>query len=184
MDDPATDTAAQRVARLLPHLDAFVGFARARVGDPALAADLVQDALTKALEHAHEIRDDERIEAWFYRVLRNTIADLGARRARSPVVDTGVDDLAARDEDRTVACACLSAVIADLDAPQRDAIRLVDLQGVPAAEAAAQLGISEGNLKVRRHRAREQLQRLLTSVCTLCAQHGCLDCQCRRSSPS
>ena len=45
MDEPATDDAAGRVDRLLPHLDAFVAFARKRVGDPALAEDVVQDAL-------------------------------------------------------------------------------------------------------------------------------------------
>jgi DNA-directed RNA polymerase specialized sigma24 family protein len=35
---------------LLQHLDAFVGFARSRTGDPELAADLVQECLMKALK--------------------------------------------------------------------------------------------------------------------------------------
>ena len=178
MDEPATDDASNRIDRLLPHLDAFVGFARKRVGDPALAEDLVQDALVKALAHAHEVRDDERLEAWFYRVLRRTIADLGARRDHT-VGSAPLDELPVREEDHAVACACLNGLIDDLDSGQRDAVRLVDLQGVAAPAAAHLLGITETNLKVRRHRARERLHQMLGEVCRMCAKHGCLDCHCR-----
>jgi len=43
---------------------------------------------------------------------------------------------------------------------------------------AKELGITPNNLKVRRHRARQQLRERLEEVCRTCAKHGCLDCSC------
>lgn len=180
MDVPATESAAGRIARLLPHLDAFVGFARKRVGDPLLAEDLVQDALAKAMIHAYDVRDDERMEAWFYRVLRNLIADLHAKRSRSMPM-RHAETVAADAEGHATACKCLGDLINELEPSYRDAVQLVDIDGLSASEAAQRMGITEANLKVRRHRAREQLREMLSETCRICARHGCLDCHCQRS---
>ena len=61
---------------------AFLAFARTRVRSGADADDLLQQALLKAAERLDKLRDGERLEAWFYRVLRNTIADHHAEWAR------------------------------------------------------------------------------------------------------
>jgi RNA polymerase sigma factor (sigma-70 family) len=178
---PATEGDGGRIDRLLQHLDAFVAFARRRIADPALAEDLVQDALVKALAHVHEVRDDERLDAWFYRILRRMIADLGSRSERGR--NTRLPDQVAPDEDQPAACACLHGLVDDLVAGQRDAVRLVDLEGLPARAAAERLGITETTLKVRRLRARERLHQMLAGVCGICATHGCVDCHCRSPAP-
>ena len=46
----------------------------------------------------------------------------------------------------------------------RQIILMRDLQGLDTAEAAAELGISDGAAKVRLHRARAALKRLLEPV--------------------
>lgn len=53
---------------LLKNLDMFRGFVRARVSDPELAADVVQDSLLKAIKAEDTVRDDENVVAWFYRI--------------------------------------------------------------------------------------------------------------------
>src|SRR5918992_6125834 len=68
-------------AVLLDNINEFVRFSRKRLGDPELAADVVQDSLLKALKAADQIRDEESAKAWFYRILRRTIIDLYRRRA-------------------------------------------------------------------------------------------------------
>ena len=73
-------TAAMSLDPLLQHLDAFVGFARARTGDPELAADLVQECLLKAMKADQVPEDAEGVVTWFYRVLRNAIIDAHRRR--------------------------------------------------------------------------------------------------------
>lgn len=102
---------------LLKELDLFTAFARKRVGDPHLAADLVQESLLKAVKAADRIRDDESITAWFYRILRRTIIDLYRRRdAAQRAIDKLENELReAPDaaEERT-ACKCLESLLATL----------------------------------------------------------------------
>src|SRR5688572_21392611 len=47
-------------AGLLENVNAFVGFARRRLGNAELAADVVQDSLLKALKATDQIRNEER----------------------------------------------------------------------------------------------------------------------------
>lgn len=66
-------------SRLLARLDEFTAFARKRLGDADLAAEAVQESFLKALGHADQLDDEERVVAWFYRILRNVIVDLQRR---------------------------------------------------------------------------------------------------------
>ncbi|HYE05430.1 MAG TPA: RNA polymerase sigma factor [Planctomycetota bacterium] len=170
---------------LLDRLDAFVGFVRKRVGDDDLAADIVQEALAKALAHEDDLRDDDRLVAWFYRILRNTIADVMSRRSHEqrrsvPVSDDG--EFAASDDGMAAVCACLGDAIRILKPEYADVLLAVELGGESTEAAAARLGITANNLKVRRHRAREALREQLQATCRMCATHGCVDCHCRSSS--
>lgn len=180
---PGPGTLARMQPRnpLLDQLDAFVGFVRKRVDDQDLAADIVQEALAKALAHAGDLRDDDRIVAWFYRILRNTIADVQARRSRerqrSVPVDDG-DDLSASAEEMRAVCACLGDAIRTLKPEYAEVLHAVDLGGEEPEATAGRLGITPNNLKVRRHRAREALRERLHDTCRMCAAHGCLDCHC------
>lgn len=165
-----------RIRPLLARLDEFTAFARKRLRDEHLAADVVQDALLKAIDRIGQLADDERVDAWFYRILRNAIADL--HRTRRPAAALA-DDAAAEDEDRRTACACVARLVDDLPPAYASALRRVDLAGESMESAAAAEGISMANLKVRRHRAREELRALVHATCRVCAAHGCLDCHCR-----
>lgn len=166
---------------LLAHLDAFLGFVRRRTGDPELAAEVVQEALARALAKQEALRDDERLLPWFWRILRNTLADAMTRRGRSLPLS---EDLAgAPAEERAAACACLAPALAGLPQRQRAALERVDLAGEDPAAVAADLGIADGNLAVIRHRARAALRQHLDAICRTCATHGCRDCDCADSTP-
>jgi RNA polymerase sigma factor (sigma-70 family) len=167
-----------RAAPLLQRLDEFTAFARKRLRDEHLAADAVQDALARALDRIGQLADDERVDAWFYRILRNIIADLHRARAARPADAAIAEEPAAEAEDRREACACVVRLIADLPPAYAAALRRVDLDGASMDDAAAAEGISVANLKVRRHRAREALRELVHATCTVCAAHGCIDCHC------
>ncbi|MCC6669501.1 MAG: RNA polymerase sigma factor [Planctomycetes bacterium] len=183
-ESPCGATMTQRSERLLENLTAFVAFARRRVGDPELAADAVQEALLKALAHADSVRDEERLVAWFYRILRNTLADLIERRGRERVrsaPDVPEDDLAAPAETLAAVCACLGTAIDALPGAQAELLRAVDLGGEETAAAARRLGITPNNLKVRRHRARQALHKSLLQTCKVCATHGCIECECGKA---
>ncbi len=166
---------------LLKELQTFTAFARSRVGDPHLAADLVQDSLLKAVKSADQLRDDENVTAWFYRILRRTIIDLYRRRSSAQrAIDRleGELNLPPDVEEERVTCACVNALIPTLKPDYADLIRQLDLEGRAPEQVATATGLTANNLRVRHHRARQQLRERLEQACHLCAKHGCLDCTC------
>jgi RNA polymerase sigma-70 factor (ECF subfamily) len=161
---------------LLEHLDAFVGFVRRRTGDPELSAEVVQEALSKALAKQDDLRDPDRLLPWFWRILRNTLSDALAARERNSAL---ADDVAVMpEEDQREACRCIHDALRLLPERQRQAIERIDLAGQEPVSVARALGMSEGNLKVIRHRARAALHDHLMAICRTCAKHGCIDCHC------
>jgi RNA polymerase sigma-70 factor (ECF subfamily) len=166
---------------LLANLQTFVAFARSRVGDAHLAEDVVQDSLLKAFKSAEQLRENDNVTAWFYRILRRSIIDLYRRRA---VKQTALERLereldAPPDlEETRVACGCVETLIPTLKPEYADLIRRLDLNGETADAVAAALDLNANNLRVRHHRARQQLRERLEQTCRMCAKHGCLDCTC------
>jgi len=59
----------------------FLGYIRKRISDSDLAEDILQDCLLKAIRSAPEIKDEESLVRWFYRILQNAIIDAYRRRA-------------------------------------------------------------------------------------------------------
>ncbi len=167
--------------QLLKELETFTAFARSRVGDSHMAADVVQESLLKAVKSADQLRDDESVTAWFYRILRRTIIDLYRRRATSQAaLDRLEQELAAPpdSEAEKAACACVNALIPALKPDYAELIRRLDLGDKSLEAVAGELGVTANNLRVRHHRARQQLRARLEQTCRMCAKHGCLDCTC------
>lgn len=171
--------------QLLGSLNEFLAFARGRLGDPELAADVVQDSLLKAIKHAGDLRDHENAKAWFYRILRRTIADLCRRRdtQRRVIEAVGNEPEATPDPaEEQFVCACFQRLLPALKPEYGEVLLQIDLGGADPATLAASLGVSRNNLTVRLHRARKQLKERLEQTCGLCATHGCLDCHCGEST--
>jgi RNA polymerase sigma-70 factor (ECF subfamily) len=170
--------------RIVEHQNKFLGFLQARVGDAATAQDILQSAYVKAMEHGAEIRDDESIVAWFYRILRNAMTDHYRRdvaHARALGGFAHESAVSYEPELAQTVCACVGDVVHDLKDEYRTAIEQVDLGGKPVEDFARIEQISANNASVRLHRARKAIAKHLTTVCGACAEHKCVDCTCRRS---
>ncbi len=168
--------------RLLDARNQFLGYIRKRVDDPDLAEDILQDSLLRAVRAAPELRDEERLIPWFYRVLQNAIVDAYRRRGveRERVVVGEIPEIAAEPESDAELCRCFERLIPTLKSDHADLSQAVELGSESPDVAAGRLGITPNNLKVRRHRARQALRRKLEETCRTCADHGCLDCTCGR----
>jgi len=169
---------------LIENLNAFVAFTRKRVGDPELAADLVQDSLLKAFKSTQP-RDGEGTVTWFYRILRHSIIDLYRRR---DVRDRALERLQSEFPEQPdaaaerVLCQCVKRLLAGLPGKYRDVLQRVDLGGESPKDAATALGLTLNNLNVRLHRARQRLREKVEATCHVCSKHGCLDCSCGSES--
>ena len=174
------------LAALLASRREFVAFVQRRVGDAELAEDLVQDAFVKGLRRGGQLRQAESVRAWFFRILRRAIVDR-ARRARvaaatleRAATELQRDEQASRAVDDHEVCACLLALVDALPPAQAAVLRRVELEGQSVKAFAAEAGIGESNAGVRVFRARRALRELVRKACGACAEHGCLDCCCRK----
>lgn len=172
MNEPITHP---RLAHLAHDIDRFRALVRGRVRDVHQADEVLQDAFARAARAIESVHDDERLDAWFYRILRNRIADLATSHLDHQGMVT--DPVAPVDDEHHV-CHCFNGLIDRLPHDNAEALRRVDLSGDATNVVASDLGITINALNVRRHRGRQQLKTLLTEACGMCATDGCRDCRC------
>lgn len=168
--------------QLLVRREALLAFIRSKVGDTALAEDILQDSLLRALQAAPGLRSDERLIPWVYQIVRNAITDSYRRRSAAgrqlEAYAREMMDVQPDEGDVARLCACFRAVLPTMNADYALLIERLDLGGASRASVADDLGISANNLKVKHHRARSQLRARLEETCRTCARHGCVDCTC------
>ena len=163
---------------------ALLGFVRSKVGDDALAEDILQDSLLRALRASPELEDEDRLAAWLYRIVRNAITDSYRRHAAAArkLERFALEIDEPTEEDEAALCACFEGLLPTLKPEYAALIEQMDLGGTSDEAMAERLGVTRNNLKVRHHRARQQLRRRLEETCRTCSEHGCLDCTCGRST--
>jgi RNA polymerase sigma factor (sigma-70 family) len=182
------DPATPEVLRVLVDNHArFLGFLERRVGSRDVAEDILQEAFVRNLDRVGSIRKTDSAIAWFYRVLRNAIADHFRRqdtreRTLAQVsAETGQQAAAPDEELEAVVCACVIELVDTLKPEYATALRRVDLDEISVRSYAEEAGITAGNAGVRLHRAREALRKQLARCCGTCLTHGCFDCQCKKN---
>ena len=161
----------------------FLGFLERRVGDRALAEDILQDAFVKSIEKSQEVRDETSAVAWFYRLLRNSIIDHYRRSGtRSRALEGLARELEGAVEPppelHDAICGCVARLAGTLKPEYAEAIRRIEVDGASVQEFASEAGISANNASVRLFRAREALRNQVRASCGTCADHGCLECAC------
>lgn len=174
--DPDDATLARRIAAARPHVDADAEAAlcrrlapRARLyglrhlRDPQAAADLVQQALLMTIERLRDgrLRDPEQVVSFVFGTCRQLVADLrraDARRAR--LLETFADDVPIADASSAPRLdhARLADCLERLAERERSVLVLSFYDDRPAKDVGAQLGISEANVRVIRHRGLQRLR--------------------------
>jgi RNA polymerase sigma-70 factor (ECF subfamily) len=172
------------IAELVEHHRAFRRFVELRVGDRAVAEDIIQEAFGRAVTHAETIPEETAV-AWFYRVLRNAVIDHyrrhEARRRALESFARELDQVAPPPDVHDEVCRCILTAASSLKPEYAEVLRQVDVGGAPVKSFAAQAAITPGNASVRLFRAREALKRQVMTACGTCAEHGCVDCTCGKA---
>jgi RNA polymerase sigma-70 factor (ECF subfamily) len=178
-----TDTPAP-LDVLLENHRAFLSYLTRRVGDRALAEDILQDAFARLVDRPEVAPADDGLVPWFYRTLRNAAIDRLRRRGTADraleAFAREVGTVATQDEElRQEVCACIVRLAATLKPEYAEALQAIDVEGTPVKAFAEQRGLSASNAGVRVFRAREALRKRLVESCGTCAEHGCRDCTCQ-----
>jgi RNA polymerase sigma-70 factor, ECF subfamily len=145
------------------HQDRLWAVALRTLGDREEAADALQDALVSAYRRAATFRGEAAVTTWLHRVVVNACLDRVRRRATRPTIPLPEQAPADRRDDHAATETRLDvqAALATLPEHQRTALVLVDMHGMPVAEAAAVLGVAPGTVKSRCARGRAALAPLL-----------------------
>lgn len=147
------------------------------LGDPADAADATQEVYLRVVRSVLAFRGEAAFGTWLHRITTNVCATAlrrrGDVRARGQVAGTtafaapGAPDVLAAPDDTEKRAADLdqarrlAGAIAELPDDARAVVVLRDVRGLSTREAAAMLGISEGAVKVRLHRAHARLRQVV-----------------------
>ena len=181
-----SEVTEQTLTKLLESRAQFLNFLKKRVQSPEVAEDLLQNAFLKSVEKSGEIRDAESIVAWFYRVLRNSVIDHYRSSGRNQQELMGIlKDLeqyaGAMPEPQNEVCQCINPLLQNLKPEYREALTTIDLGDGSLADLASRAGITEGNAAVRIHRARQAMLKQVQMTCGACAEHSCVNCQCKHT---
>lgn len=178
---------AEVVTTLVGNHREFLAFLQKRLGDRALAEDILQEAFVRGLHKLGTLESAESAIAWFYRILRNAVIDHHRRRAsgdkRLEAFALELDQhIEAEGDVRGAVCRCVGALAGTLKPEYAEALRRVEIDGLAMKDYATEAGITSNNAAVRVFRAREALRKQVTRSCGTCADHGCLDCTCDKSA--
>jgi RNA polymerase sigma-70 factor (ECF subfamily) len=182
--DATNATNAPEVHQALRTLTALrsrhLAFVRRRLSHRAEPEDILQIALLRASRHLDELREGDKIEAWFWRILRNTIADENERAQR----DVALLQRVHRETETistpadTSTCTCSLGVLETLKPEYRDVIQRNDVDEEPLDHIASDAGITLNNATVRLHRARKAMRQALVEHCGACSTSSCQHCSC------
>jgi len=151
------------------HLDGAYRLATVILGDAMEAEDVVHDAAISAWRHWSSLRDQDRFDAWFSRIVINACRDRLRSRRRRPVVELapeqvggeiglirpdGIESLASRD--------ALARAFAVLDPDELIVIVLRFWRDLTVEAIAGRTGTPAGTVKSRLHHALGRLRTALT----------------------
>lgn len=128
--------------------------------DEEAASDATQEAFVKAYRYLPAFRGEARFSTWLFSICRNCCLDELRRRRRA---DRALQRTApAPDQADHAPGVEVRAALAALTLDLREPVVLIDLFGMSYREAAEILGLPEGTIKSRVHRARAELARALS----------------------
>ncbi len=137
-----------------------------RFGQQHFVEDCVQESLLAVHQARHTYSLDRPFRPWLFAIVRYKAIDalrkqthqkqIVEQRQQSAQIDAGVSQCDAPDS-----ALASGRLMEALSRQHREAITLTKIVGLSTAEAADQLHISEGAVKVRVHRAIGKLKHLL-----------------------
>jgi RNA polymerase sigma-70 factor (ECF subfamily) len=167
-------------------------FIAKRVADEAEVDDLLQEVFVRVHRHLDQLQEPERLVPWIFRITRHVIIDHYRAPKRHREVPVGLANemeasVPESTDDAMPAAAmelsgCLGPMIARLSEDYRQAITLVEIEGLTQKQAAERLGLSIPGMKSRVQRGRQQLRKLLEDCCLieLDRRRGVTDFELRR----
>jgi len=163
--------------------DGLRAFVAKRVANEAEVEDILQEVFLRMHRKLDSLKDPRRIVSWLFQITRNAIIDHYRKPARRREVPAGLSadldahhpasvppatgELTDSGRLRTGLAGCLQPMIERLPADYRQAVTLVELEGLTQQAAAKRLNLSVSGTKSRVQRGRRQLKDMLEACCEI-----------------
>lgn len=137
------------------------------LGNYHVAEEAAQDTFVKAIQSINSFRNESRFTTWLYRICYNTCITYKRRKSfeLSELLDSNSNSYFAENnsgsmenKDRAV---YLKKALNGLDPDEATIVNLFYIEDTPTSEIASIVGISEGNVRIKLHRARRKLREKL-----------------------
>jgi RNA polymerase sigma-70 factor (ECF subfamily) len=156
----------------------------ARLIGPDQAEDVAQEVFVKISRSLDEFRNEAQLSTWIYRIATNAALDKvrsaeyrSALRilpiegsCESAAADIVIESAEASGEQQAIRgemTDCVRGLLKQLPESYRTVLILGDMEGMKDREIAEVLDVTVEAAKVRLHRARARLRKILESECTL-----------------
>ncbi len=140
------------------------------VGDADAAKDMAQESFIAAYNGLRDFKFNSRFSSWLYRIVVNKCRDHFRAGRETVPVDEICEYVAGPDRSPEQVAACrqtgdaVQQALNGLPPDYREVIILKHIEGFDFQEIADTLGVSVSALKVRAHRGREMLRKLLEGM--------------------
>jgi RNA polymerase sigma-70 factor (ECF subfamily) len=124
--------------------------------DADQAKDLVQETFISVWKNLSNFRNQSQISTWIFRIATNHCLRALEVAKRMPTAELPFNLAETTDESPEEKLSFLYRCIAELEETERIIISL-ELEGLPQAEIAEVVGLSNGNVRVKIHRIKEKL---------------------------
>ena len=157
-DEPVPERDQDAVVRVYEeNVLAVHRFLYARLGNQQDAEDLTSQVFLKAVRHLDGARSEVSIKSWLFQLARTTLADHWRQYYREPKASLHllIPERAAEEppEPSATSADTLRQVLAQLPDHYQRVLTLRFLEGLSIKETAAEMGITENNVKVLQLRA-------------------------------
>jgi RNA polymerase sigma-70 factor (ECF subfamily) len=145
------------------HADSLFRLAYRLVGNASDAEDVLQEAVMGAFEQAGRFRGHSTVKTWLTRIVMRQAARSHRRRARRATgsLPEGMAHDGSGGPEATALRMDVTQALRKLTPDHREVVVLREFEGLSYAEMAETLGLPQGTVESRLHRARQELKELL-----------------------
>ncbi|WP_286262892.1 RNA polymerase sigma factor SigZ [Thalassotalea atypica] len=147
---------------------ALARFLHAKVSDPAMVEDLLQEILLKTYSNLSSIKDQKNIKSWLFQIANRTIIDFYRKQSKVNAIATEALWYNEKNDDvHRDLSQCLIPFINALPDEMARLLTEIELGNKSQKQYAEELGVSYSTLKSRVQKARTMLRELFEGCCNL-----------------
>ncbi len=136
------------------------------VSNKSTAEDLLHEVFIKAYKNIENIKEDENIQAWLYKISKNTIIDYYRKKEMKTTEHYELYFEEEQEESvlSELSC-CLNTLLKELPLKQQDVLKEVYFSEKSLIEYAKKKNLNLSSVKSTSKRAKEKLKKIFNECC-------------------